>query len=128
MTYVVEGWPKGVMEEVEKEKALKQAAAEASFNEKSLELNVVKRWAITAERAQELAELKAKDLQGKLNEVEVKLAKAMSLVSTHDKELVNLKETMKTCEQVYYNMGFKDVENSTGPMIFLARKFGFAKG
>ena len=43
MTYVVEGWPKGVMEEVEKEKALKQAAAEASFNEKSLELNVVKR-------------------------------------------------------------------------------------
>ena len=61
MTYVVEGWPKGVMEEVEKEKALKQAV-EASFNEKSLELNVVKRWAITAERAQELAEQKAKDL------------------------------------------------------------------
>ena len=30
------------MEEAEKEKALKQAA-EASFNEKSLELNVVKR-------------------------------------------------------------------------------------
>ena len=58
----------------------------------------------------------------------MKLAKAVSLVSAHDKELVNLKETMKTCEQVYYNMGFKDVENSTGPMIFLARKFGFAKG
>lgn len=127
MTYVVEVWPKGVMEEAEKEKALKQAA-EASFNEKSLELNVVKRWAITAERAQELAEQKAKDLQGKLNEVKVKLAKAVSLVSAHDKELVDLKETMKTCEQVYYNIGFKDVENSTGPMIFLARKFGFAKG
>ena len=127
MTYVVEVWPKGVMEEAEKEKALKQAT-EASFNEKSLELNVVKRWAITAERAQELAEQKAKDLQGKLNEVEVKLAKAVSLVSAHDKELVDLKETMKTCEQVYYNIGFKDVENSTGPMIFLARKFGFAKG
>lgn len=127
MTYVVEVWPKGVMEEAEKEKALKQAT-EASFNEKSLELNVVKRWAITAERAQELAEQKAKDLQGKLNEVKVKLAKAVSLVSAYDKELVDLKETMKTCEQVYYNIGFKDVENSTGPMIFLARKFGFAKG
>lgn len=127
MTYVVKVWPKGVMEEAEKEKALKQAA-EASFNEKSLELNVVKRWAITAERAQELAEQKAKDLQGKLNEVKVKLAKAVSLISAHDKELVDLKETMKTCEQVYYNIGFKDVENSTGPMIFLARKFGFAKG
>ena len=58
----------------------------------------------------------------------MKLAKAVSLVSAHDKELVNLKQTMKTCEQVYYNMGFKDVENSTGPMIFLAWKFGFAKG
>ena len=57
----------------------------------------------------------------------MKLAKAVSLVSTHDKELANLKETLKTCEQVYYNMGFKDAKNSVRPVIFLAQKFGFAK-
>lgn len=78
--------------------------------------------------AQELAKKKAEDLQGKLGEAEVKLAQAASLVSAHDKELTDLKETLKTCEQVYYNIGFKDVENLVGPMNFQARKFGFTKG
>ena len=42
MTHVVKGQLKGVMEEADKEKALKQVA-EVSLNEKTLELNVVKR-------------------------------------------------------------------------------------
>ena len=44
------------------------------MNETNLELNVVERRAIIAERAWELAEQKEKDLQGKLEEAEVKLA------------------------------------------------------
>ena len=44
------------------------------------------------------------DLQGKL-------AEAVSIVTAYDKELANLKETIKMCEQVFYNMGFKDTEN-----------------
>nr|POE45891.1 hypothetical protein CFP56_40927 [Quercus suber] len=127
MTHVVKGRLKGVMEEADKEKALKQVA-KASLNKKTLELNVVEQRAATTKRALELAEQKAKDLQGKLSEAEVKLAEAVSLVSARDKEFADLKETLKTCEQVYYNMGFKDAENSAGPMIFQARKFGFAEG
>ena len=42
MTHVIKGQLKGVMEEADKEKALKQVA-EVSFNGKTLELNVVKR-------------------------------------------------------------------------------------
>ena len=42
MTHVVEGRLKGVMEEADKEKVLKQVA-KASLNEKTLELNVVER-------------------------------------------------------------------------------------
>ena len=83
-----------MMKEADKEKALKQDA-KASLNEKTLELNVVERRATTVERAQELAKQKAEDLQGKLGEAEVKLAKVLSIVFTHDKELGNLKETMK---------------------------------
>ena len=59
-----------------------------------------------------MAEQKAEDLQGKLGEIEAKLAEAMSLVSARDKELADLKKTMKTWKQVYYNKGFKDAENS----------------
>lgn len=40
MTHVVEGRLKGVMEEADKEKALKQVV-EVSLNERTLELNVV---------------------------------------------------------------------------------------
>ena len=67
-------------------------------------------------------------MQGKLSEAEVKLVKVSSIVSTRDKELANLKETMKNCEQVFYNMGLKDVENLVGAIVFQARKFGFAEG
>ena len=88
------------MEEIDKEKALKQVA-ESSLNEKTLVLNMAKRQATTAERSRELAKQKAEDLQGNLDEVEVKLAKVSSIVSARDKELANLKETMKNCEQVF---------------------------
>nr|POE73632.1 hypothetical protein CFP56_26991 [Quercus suber] len=66
--------------------------------------------------------------QGKLGEVETKLTQAVSIVSTHDKELTNVKETMKTCEQVFYNMGFTGTENSFGAVIFQARRFRFLEG
>ena len=117
MTHVVEGQLKGIMKEADKEKALKQSF-EVSLNEKTMELNVVKWRATTADRAWELAEQKAEDRQGKLGESKVKLVEAASLVSACDKELADLKETMKTCEQVSYNMGFKDAKNSTGSVIF----------
>ena len=116
-----------MMEETNKEKALKQVF-KSSLNEKTLELNVAKQRATTVERARELAEQKAEDLQGKLGEAKVKLAKVFSIVSACDKELANLKETMKNYEQVFYNMGFKDAENSTVAIVFQARKFEFAKG
>lgn len=54
----------------------------------------------------------------KLDETEFKPAEASSIVLTWDKELANLKDTLKNSEQVFYNMGFKDVENSNAPVIF----------
>ena len=76
----MEGQLKGMMEEANKEKVLKQVA-KATLNEKTLELNLVERRAITAERARELAEQKVKDLQGKLGEAEVKLTEVSSIIS-----------------------------------------------
>ena len=115
------------MEEADKEKALKQVA-KATFNEKVLELATTEGKAITVERAQELAEQKMEDLQGKLEEAKIKLAEATSIVSGREKELANLKETMKICKQVFYNMGFKDTENLAGAVIFQDRRFGFSEG
>ena len=88
------------------------------MNKKTLELNSVERQPITVERAQELAKQKVEDLQGKLEEAEVNLAKVSSIVSARDKELADLKETMKNCGQVFYNMGFKDTKNLAKAVIF----------
>ena len=110
MTYVVEGWLKGVIEEADKEKALKQVA-EASLKEKTLGLNVMERRATIAEKALELAKQKAKVFQGKLGKTKLKLVETASLVSARDKELTNLKSMVKTCKQTYYNKGFRDAES-----------------
>lgn len=64
----------------------------------------------------------------KLGETELKLTKAASLVFAHDKELADLKKTVKNWNQSYYNNGFKDAENSTEPVIFQAWKFRFLEG
>ena len=53
LTHVVEGRLNGMMEEADKEKALKQVV-EANLKEKTLELNVVERRAATTEKVREL--------------------------------------------------------------------------
>jgi len=63
-----------------------------------------------------------------MGETKTKLAQVESIVSTRDKELVDLKETMKRCEQAFYNMGFIDAENSCDKVIFEARRHGFSEG
>ena len=105
------------MEKADKEKALNQVA-EASLNEKTLEMNVVEQQTTTIEMAWELAEQKVEDLQCMLSKTKVELTEAASLVFARDKELADLKNTMKTWKQTYYNKGFRDAENLAGPVIF----------
>ena len=115
------------MEEAGKEQALKQVA-ESSLSEKVIELATVEQRAASTERARGLAEQKAEALQGKLGETETKLAQVKSIVLALDKELVDLKETMKRCEQEFYNTGFIDAENFYCKVIFKAQRLGFTKG
>lgn len=35
---------------------------------------------------------------------------------------------MKTCKQVFYNMGFKDAKNLVGAVVFQAQRFRFLEG
>lgn len=85
---MVEGRFKGEMEEADKEKALKQVA-EASLNEKTLELNSVHRRVTTAKKARQLAKTEPEKLQAKLSEPEVRLAEVSSIISARDKELAD---------------------------------------
>lgn len=95
---MVKGRLKGVIEEVDKEKALK-LVIKASLQEKTLRLNVMERRATTVEKALELAKQRVGDLQGKLGKTELKLPEIASLLSTLDKELTDLKRMAKARKQ-----------------------------
>ena len=88
----------------------------------------MERQATTSERTLELADQKAEGFQGKLGETKVKLVEMVSLIFARDKELVDLKNMMKTRKQSYYNKGFRDAKNLAGPVIFQPWKFGFMEG
>lgn len=67
-------------------------------------------------------------LEGKLGDTKPKLAQAKSMVSTRDKELTDLNEAMKQSEEIFYNMGFIDAENSLGLVVFEAWRLGSNQG
>lgn len=89
---------------------------------------MMKQRATTTEKALKLAEQKASELQGRLGETELKLAETTSILFTWDKEFADLKGGEKAQKQTCYNKGFRDAENSAGPVIFQAQKLDFMEG
>ena len=75
-----------------------------------------------------MVEQKASEATSKLGETKLKLIETTSVLSTRDKEFADYKGGEKDRKQTYYNRGFKNAENSIGPIIFQARKFGFMEG
>lgn len=74
------------------------------------------------------AEKRVADFEGKLGKVEVKFAQVESIISVMDKEIADLKVTVAQSEEKFYNMGFIDAENSSEPVTFESRRYGFGQG
>ena len=68
------------------------------------------------------------EIATKLEEVELKLARAKSLSSAKDKKITKLKTALEASEDKWYNAGFVDTENSTKPVMFQSRRYGFGEG
>ena len=68
------------------------------------------------------------DLEGKLGEVEVKLAQAESIISVMDKEIADLKVAVTQSKEKFYNMGFTNAKNSSEPVMFESWRYGFGEG
>ena len=60
-----------------------------------------------------MAEKRSVELLAKQNEVDLKLAKVVSLNTAQAKELADLRAALEACEEKWYNEGFADVENFT---------------
>lgn len=52
----------------------------------------------------------------------------MSIITARDKEITELKATLKESENKYYNIGFNDAKNLVEPVMFENRNYGFDEG
>ena len=94
MTHILEGRLKVVVEEANKEKALKQVS-KSILQKKVLELALMELKVAAVEKARDSAEWKVGVLEGKLGDFDSKLAQVESVVLAFDKGLADLKEMMK---------------------------------
>lgn len=111
MAYIMENQLKSAAEEVDKANALKEVA-KATARKKSTTTENAEERARAIERAQVLAEQKVAEMETKLGELELRLARAKSIFSARDKEIAELKGALEESENKWYNMGFPDAENS----------------
>ena len=93
-----------------------------------MELTQMEQKAVVAKKAQDFAKRKIGVPEGKIEDSDSKLAVAISVVSTRDKELADLKKTMKQVEQLFYDMSVNDAENSSGPVTFETQRMGSMQG
>ena len=96
--------------------------------EKTKVVETAEKKAAAFEKARELSEKRSMELEGKLGETELKLAKAVSLNTAQAEELANLKVALEACENKWYNEGFADAENSVELVIQEAWKLAFKEG
>lgn len=79
-------------------------------------LSIAKRRATKAGKACASAEKRVAKLERKLVNTKVKLVQAKNVNFTGEKEVADLKATVKD-ENKFYDMGFAEVENSSEPIM-----------
>ena len=118
---------KELAEDVEREKALKDVA-EAVSKERAKIAATTEKKAAASKKAKVLAEKRLANLEAKVGETELKLAKAENLNSAQAEDLADLRAALEGCESKWYNEGFVDAEDSVEPVISEAQKLAFKEG
>ena len=99
---------KELAEDVKRQKALKDVAESVSKKRAKIAATTKKK-VVASEKAKMLVEKRLVDLEVKMGETELKLAKAISLNSSRAKELADLRAALEgCCESKWYNEGFAD--------------------
>ena len=127
LTHILDERLKELVEDVEKEKALKDVA-ENMTKEKGKAVDVAEKRAQAAKKEWLVAEKKLAKVEAKLRGKKLKLTKAESLTFAQAEEIADLKAALDAFEEKGYNLGFADAENSVEPVVHEARTHGFNEG
>ena len=112
----MDGRAKELAEEVDWERAARETAIKTA-KEKIKAADTAEKKAAAAEKNRAMAEKRSAKLLAKQNEIDLKLAKAISLNTAQAEELADLRAALEACEEKWYNKGFADAENSTEPVV-----------
>ena len=127
LTHILNGRVKELVEDAEREKALKDAMKVASKERVKITATAEKK-AVAFEKAKALAEKRLANLEAKVGETELKLAEAKIMNTAQAEELANLRAALEGCGSKWYNEGLADAEKSMEPIINEARKMAFKEG
>lgn len=127
MTYILEGQLKGVVEEADKERALKEVS-KSTLREQVADLAATKRRSMEAERACAATDKRVVELEGKLGDAKVKLAQAESIILARHKNITDLKVFVVQSKDKFHNMGFANTKNFSEPIMLESRHYEFGEG
>nr|XP_023904602.1 uncharacterized protein LOC112016306 [Quercus suber] len=116
MTHVLDKRLKELVEDADREKALKDIA-NATAKEKSRPAEAAEKKAQSSEKAQQLAKEKVAEVEGRLEDTELKLAEVASLNLAQADQIAALKSTFEACESKWYDEGFANAEKFAEPVV-----------
>ena len=98
LAHILAGRAKDLVEKVDCEREAWETAAKTA-KEKLKATDFAKKKAVVAEKNRALAEKRCAELLAKQNEIDVKLAQAISLNTAQAKELADLKAALEACKK-----------------------------
>ena len=127
LTHVLDRRLKELFEDAEQEKALKELV-EVTTKDKAMAAEIAEKKVATFKKAKVLAEERFLELEVKVGETELKLAKAESFNITQAEELADLKVALEACENKWYNEGFADSKPLRSQSSMKLGSFGLRRG
>lgn len=108
----MDGRAKELAEKADWERAARETAIKMA-KEKIKVADTAEKKVAAVEKNRAMAEKRSAEVLAKQNEMDLKLAEAISLNTAQAKKLANLRAALEACEEKWYNEGFADAENST---------------
>ena len=75
--------------------------------------DIAEKKAAAAEKNRAMAEKRSAELLAKQNEMDLKLAEAISLNTAQAKELADLRAALEACEEKWYNEGLREFRRAS---------------
>ena len=112
LVHILDGHAKELAEEADRERVARETAIKTA-KEKIKVADIAEKKAVAAEKNRAMAKKRSAELLAKQNEMDLKLAEAISLNTAQAKELADLRAALEACEEKWYNEGLREFRRAS---------------